>query len=68
MILQAWLLAEGAGKRLTLTSARPERPVEAARNRRIEMSIAIEEDGVTVALAHVPGRHATWSRPVAAVA
>lgn len=68
MIVQAWLLAESAGKPLTLRSVRPERPVEAARARRVELSIAMEETGVSVSLSHIPGRHATWYQPTVAVA
>jgi hypothetical protein len=67
-ILGAWMLASAAHKPLRLTSVTPERPLEAARARRVEIGITIEEDGVTVALSHIPGRHASWYRPARAVA
>ncbi|MFN8639920.1 MAG: hypothetical protein U0360_10830 [Dehalococcoidia bacterium] len=67
MIAQAWLLAESAGKPLTLTSVAPERPIEAARNRRVDLAVSMDEGGVRVALSHIPGRHATWFRSPAAV-
>lgn len=67
MIAQAWLLAETAGKPLTLTSVVPDRPLEAARNRRVDLSISMDEAGIRVSLAHIPGRHASWYRPRVAV-
>ena len=68
MIVQAWLLAEGAGKPLSLVSVAPMRPLEAARKRRVELAISMDESGVRVALSHIPGRHATWYRPTTAAA
>ncbi len=67
MIAQAFLLAESANKPLTLTSVAPQRPLEAARNRRVELAISMEEGGIRVALSHIPGRHASWYRPALAV-
>jgi len=67
-ILGAWMLASAADKPLRLTSLAPDRPLEAARARRVEIRITMEEDGVTVALSHIPGRHASWYRPARAVA
>jgi hypothetical protein len=62
------MLASAADKPLRLTSLAPDRPLEAARARRVEIRITMEEDGVTVALSHIPGRHASWYRPARAVA
>ena len=67
-ILGAWMLASAANKPLRLQSVAPDRPLEAARARRVEIRIMMEEDGVTVALSHIPGRHANWYRPASAVA
>ncbi len=33
---------------------------DAARKLRVELAIAMDEDGVTIEFAHVPGRHARW--------
>jgi hypothetical protein len=63
MIVQAWLMAENAGKPLVLTSVPPARPLEAARQRRVDLAISMDEHGVRVALSHIPGRHASWYRP-----
>ncbi|MEZ4501246.1 MAG: hypothetical protein R3C39_01310 [Dehalococcoidia bacterium] len=67
-ILGAWMLASAANKPLHLKSAAPDRPLEAARARRVEIRIVMEEDGVSVTLSHIPGRHASWYRPASAVA
>jgi hypothetical protein len=64
LIVQAWAMAESAGKPLTLASVPPARPLEAARNRRVELAISMDESGVRVALSHIPGRHASWYQPV----
>lgn len=63
MIAHAWVLAESAGKPLSLTSVPPARPLEAARNRRVDLGISVDESGVRLTLSHIPGRHATWYRP-----
>jgi hypothetical protein len=63
MIVQAWAMAEASGKPLSLASVPPARPLEAARNRRVELAISMDESGVRVALSHIPGRHASWYRP-----
>ena len=67
-IVSAWLLADTAGKPLWLTSVPPARPLEAARAQRAEINTSMDEAGVTVALSHIPGRHASWYRPASAVA
>lgn len=67
MIVHAWIMAETAGKPLTLTSVPPARPIEAARNRRVELAISMDEAGVRLALSHIPGRHASWYRPAVTV-
>ena len=67
-ILDAWVMAETAGKELRLESVPPSRPLEFARSRRVAVAVALDETGVTVSLSHVPGRHAEWyggSRQVA---
>lgn len=63
MIVQAWVMAEAAGKPLVLASVPPARPLEAARNKRVDLAISMDEQGVRIALSHIPGRHASWYRP-----
>jgi hypothetical protein len=67
LIVQAWVMAESAGKPLSLASVPPARPLEAARNLRVELAISMDEGGVRVALSHIPGRHASWYRPAVTV-
>jgi hypothetical protein len=61
-IIEAWAMADGASRPFALTSVKPERPLEAARRKQVTLSIASDEDGVTVGLAHVATRHAEWYR------
>ena len=63
MILQAWQLADGAGKPFELVSRRPAAPLEFARERRVRITLDAESEVVRVALSHVPGRHASWYAP-----
>jgi hypothetical protein len=65
LIVQAWVLADAAGKPLSLVSVPPARPLDAARTRRVELAVSMDESGVRVALSHIPGRHASWYRPTA---
>ncbi len=66
-IVQAWVMAESAGREFTLTSVRPDRPLEFARSQRVRFQVDIEADRVVVALSHVPGRHADWYQPASAL-
>ena len=67
-VIHSWLLAESAGKPFTLESRVPDRPLEFARRSRVRFTVDVQDDGVTVSLSHVPGRHADWYRPAARVA
>ena len=64
MILQAWELADRAGKRFEIVSTRPAQPLDFARQKRVRIVVDSEDDGVRVGLSHVPGRHAQWYAPV----
>ncbi len=63
-ILTAWMAAENAGRPFVLRSSPPAEPIAAARKRRVEISIAMDEDGVVVSLSHVWDRHADCYKPV----
>jgi hypothetical protein len=63
MILQAWQLADSAGKPFELFSERPTAPVDFARHKRVRIVVDSESDTVRVGLSHIPGRHAVWYAP-----
>jgi len=65
MFMNAWLVAANGGRRFTLTSRPPERPLEFARNGRVSYTLEHDESGVTVYVSHVHGRHAEWFKPAA---
>src|SRR5437867_778071 len=60
MILQAWQLADGAGKPFELVSTAPGAPLDFARHRRVRIVVDSESESVRVGLSHIPGRHAAW--------
>lgn len=57
-IVGVWSAASLAGKAFVLTSAPPVRLLQFARERRVELTTALDEHGVTVTVSHVPDRHA----------
>jgi hypothetical protein len=59
------MFAEAAAQPFRLQAAYPASPLEMARKRRVELTTAMDEDGVLVTLAHMNGRHAAWYRPAA---
>jgi len=59
-IVDAWRLAAAGSKPFELSSGRPERPLEAARARRVRLVVDVCEDGVHAEISHVAGRHPTW--------
>ena len=66
-IIDAWRLAAAGGKPFNLYSARPDRPLEAARDRRVRVVIDIDEGGVHAEISHIPSRHPTWHLSAAAI-
>lgn len=56
-VLQAWCDAVDEGRPFRLLSERPDRPVAFARRRLVRVVTDIDEEGVTVRLSHIPGRH-----------
>ena len=67
-ILDAWAMADRAGKSFAVKSVRPDRPIAFAHSRRVRLTVDAEDDGVRVLLSHVPNRHAPWYSPVAVFA
>lgn len=63
VILQAWAMADEAGKEFAIHSIRPEVPLEFARRNKVRLGIETDDDGVLVFISHVPTRHAEWYRP-----
>ena len=59
-IIDAWAMADRAGRRFSVESVRPEKPLAFARNRRVRVAIEADEDAVRVVLSHVASRHASW--------
>ena len=67
-IMGAWAMAASAGKTFRLQSVVPREPLEFARSRRVRLAVDVESEGVVVSLSHIPGRHAAWAQPSAAIA
>lgn len=59
-LVDAWAMADFAGKTLEVASVSPDEPMVFARNRRVRITIDAEEDRVTVGISHIPSRHAEW--------
>jgi len=59
-MISHWAMAEAAGKRFELRSVPPKDVLSAARDRRVELSVAVDEEAVVLTLSHVPHRHAAW--------
>jgi hypothetical protein len=59
-LIEAWAMADVAGKDFKIVSERPARPLEYARKRQVSLAVHTDVDGVTVAISHVAGRHADW--------
>jgi hypothetical protein len=66
-IIDAWRLAAAGCKPFELASARPERPIEAARSRRVRLVVDVTEEGVRAEISHVASRHPTWQLSATAV-
>jgi hypothetical protein len=66
--MDAWLMADEAGRPFRIESAAPARPIEFARRGRVSYNIEYDEDGVTMHVSHVHGRHAEWFKQATASA
>ncbi len=58
-MLEAWREADDAGISFEAHSVRPDRLIEFAKARRVRVTVDRDANGVSVGLAHVPGRHPT---------
>ena len=67
-VLQAWCDAVDDGLPFRLLNERPDQPVAFARRRLVRVVTDIDEEGVTVRLSHIPGRHPRTSPSVRKVA
>lgn len=60
--------AHSHGKRITLVSAPPDKPLDAARAGRVVWTISYDKGGVEMLVSHVHGHHAEWFANTEAVA
>ncbi len=68
-IANAWNEALADGKAFEIVSEAPDKPIDAARNGRVEWRTVYDEEGVKLIVSHVHNRHAAWfSAPVAVTA
>lgn len=59
-LLDAWDLADAAGKPFEVVSLAPDEPIRFARHRQVRITIDVAEDAVRTGLSHIPTRHAEW--------
>ena len=62
-MIESWAMAARAGKRFSVESLRPEKPLVFARHRRVRVTVEADDDQVRVILSHVASRHAQWYAP-----
>jgi len=63
LLVEAWKLANEAGKTFEFASLPPDKPIEFARNRKVRFVVDVDEHGVSFGVAHVHGRKADWYQP-----
>lgn len=66
--MDAWLMAADGGRRFELASRPPTMPLDSARRGAVSFSIEHDQQGVTMYVSHVHGRHADWFKPAVAAA
>lgn len=59
-LIDAWAMADFAGKALEVASIAPDAPLEFAHSNRVRITIDAEDDRVSVGISHLPNRHAGW--------
>jgi hypothetical protein len=59
-LVDACALAHASGRPLEVVSVGPDGPIEFARQRRVRITIDVEEERIRIALSHVASHHATW--------
>jgi hypothetical protein len=63
-LIQAWIAADRADKEFEVRAAKPERPLDYARHRRVSLAVDMDDVGVVITVRHIANRHAPWySRP-----
>jgi len=68
MIVDSWMMADERGKPWTFTSLAPSEPIAFARKGKVRFEVDVDEDGVTLGVAHIHGRKAGWYQPLVATA
>lgn len=64
MIVGSWKMADEAAMPWTFQSMVPAEPIAFARKRRVQFLVDVDEEGVTLSVAHIAGRKAEWYQPV----
>jgi hypothetical protein len=64
-LVEAWAMADAAGKPFQVVSERPARPLEFARKRQVTLAVHTDSSGVTVGISHIASRHDSWYAPTA---
>ncbi len=59
-LIDAWAMADFAGKTLEVASIAPDAPLEFAHSNRVRITIDAEDERVSVGISHLPNRHAGW--------
>lgn len=65
-IFRHWAMAQQQGIGFEIHSVRPDSPLEFARRRMTRLALNMSDDGISVEISHVPGRHAAWQREAVA--
>src|SRR5690606_29932390 len=60
LIVDSWRMADEAGKAWSFASIPPAEPLAFARSRKVRFVVDVDEDGVTLSVAHIAGRKAEW--------
>jgi len=66
LIVNSWKMADEAGMPWSFQSMPPAEPIAYARARRVRFTVDVDEDGVTLGVAHIAGRKAEWYQPALA--
>ena len=68
MIVDSWKMADEAGMPWSFQSLPPAEPIAFARKRRVRFVVDVDEEGVTLGVAHIAGRKAEWYQPASVAA
>lgn len=59
-MVMLWRDADDAGKSFEIRSEAPEKPIDSARNGRVEWRMVYDEAGTKMIVSHVHNHHASW--------